>query len=48
LTVYPFKSFEYKCGKYQYIPDLSIIDVLMWNSPQEIKEYLDKMKFRTS
>jgi hypothetical protein len=34
-------SFQYDCNGYEFIPYLSILDVLMWNSPQDIKVYLD-------
>jgi len=39
-----FENMKYNCGKYDYIPDLSIIDVMMWNSPNEIKYYLDNWR----
>ena len=41
LTIKEFKNFEYRCGRHEFIPALSIIDVFMWNSPPKIKEYLD-------
>ena len=34
-------SFSYPTGHYQFIEHLSIIDVLMWNSPEAVKTYLD-------
>lgn len=34
-------SFDYPTGGYQFIEHLSIIDVLMWNSPEAVKTYLD-------
>lgn len=34
-------SFNYPTGHYQFIEHLSIIDVLMWNSPEAVKTYLD-------
>jgi hypothetical protein len=34
-------SFGYLTGQYQFIEHLSIIDVLMWNSPEAVKTYLD-------
>lgn len=34
-------SFKYSTGSYQFIEHLSIIDVLMWNSPENVKAYLD-------
>ncbi len=30
-------NFEYDCRPYQYVPNLSIIDVLMWNEPVVVK-----------
>jgi len=41
LTIKNYKSLEYKCGGYEFIPNLSIIDTFMWNSTAEIKAYLD-------
>jgi hypothetical protein len=37
-------DFVYPCGRYEFVPHLSILDVLMWNSPQRIKGYLDSLK----
>lgn len=37
---------EYKQFNNEFIPNLSIIDVLMFNSPQEIKEILNKYELR--
>lgn len=31
-----FNEFEYPTGQYSYEPHLSILDVMMWNSPEEI------------
>ncbi len=41
LTIQTFENMTYACGRYQFEPGLSIIDVMMWNSPGQIKEYLD-------
>lgn len=35
-------AFKYSCQDYEFIPNLSIIDVLMWNPPEKIKEHLEK------
>jgi hypothetical protein len=35
----PFE-FTYQCRGYQFEPGLSVIDVLMWNQPEDIKAYL--------
>lgn len=37
-------SFSYPTGRYKFTEHLSIIDVLMWNSPATIKSYLDSKK----
>lgn len=37
-------DFEYDCGGYAYIPKLSVLDVLMWVRPAEIKAELDRVK----
>lgn len=37
---------EYKQFNNEFIPNLSIIDVLMFNSPQEIKKILNKYELR--
>lgn len=34
-------SFTYPTGRYPFVEHLSIIDVLMWNSPETVKAYLD-------
>jgi hypothetical protein len=44
LTIQKPFHFEYNCLGYQFQPGLSVIDALMWNSPEEIKAYLDKLK----
>ena len=41
LTIRPIPSFEYQTGGYGFVPNLSIIDLLMWNEPAKIKRYLD-------
>jgi hypothetical protein len=47
LTILPFTHMNYDCGRHQYEPDLSIIDVMMWNSPEKIKHYLDTFCLKT-
>ena len=44
LTIQTFENMTYDCGHRPYIPDLSIIDVMMWNSPEKIKQYLDTFR----
>ena len=36
-----FESFAYSCGGYTFIPNLSIVDVMMWNPPDAIKAHLN-------
>lgn len=31
-------AFHYSTGPYEFVPNLSILDVLMWNDPQKVKE----------
>lgn len=42
LSFLESEDFTYDCGAYEFIPHLSIIDVLMWNSPAAIGSYLDR------
>jgi hypothetical protein len=35
-------TFEYRTGSYAFVPNLSILDLLMWNRPEMIRAYLDK------
>lgn len=35
-------EFTYACGPYQFGPNLSILDVLMWNAPEEVRAHLGK------
>lgn len=42
LTIRHLPPFEYSCDGYEFIPNLSIIDLLMWNEPEAIKQYLDE------
>jgi len=44
LIIRELPTFEYDCNGFEFVPDLSIIDVMMWNQPEEIKEYLDSHK----
>lgn len=46
LTIREISLFEYECNHYQYEQNLSIVDVLMWNAPENVKTYLDKQKAR--
>ncbi len=42
LTIRQLPALEYQCTGYEFIPHLSIIDLLMWNSPQQIKSHLEQ------
>jgi len=44
LRIKPLIDFRYDCGGREFIPHLSIVDVLMWNSPQAVREYLDSVR----
>lgn len=44
LTIQAFTPMTYSCGRFAFIPNLSVIDALMWNSPQQIKHYLDTLR----
>jgi hypothetical protein len=44
LTIQEPFEFEYQCRGYQFEPGLSVIDALMWNSPETIRAHLDKLK----
>lgn len=40
LTIQPPFEFAYRCGPYAFEPGLSVVDALMWNSPEEIRAHL--------
>lgn len=42
LTIAEMIDFRYACGPFEFIENLSILDVLMWNSPETVKGYLDR------
>lgn len=42
LTIRHLPPLEYQCSHYKFIPNLSIIDVLMWNAPEKVREHLEK------
>jgi hypothetical protein len=44
LTIQSFTHMTYACGRYTFVPGLSIVDVMMWNSPDQIKQYLDQLR----
>ena len=40
ITFTELPEFAYACRPYQFIPNLSILDVLMWNEPVRVREFL--------
>jgi len=44
LTIRDFPAMVYSCRGYQFEPNLSIIDTMMWKTPEDIKAYLDDNK----
>lgn len=46
LTIQSFTNMTYACGRYKFEPDMSIIDVMMWNSCEKIKHYLDTLRLK--
>jgi len=44
LTIKHLPYFKYSCDGYEFMPNLSILDLLMWNKPETIKLYLDNNK----
>jgi len=41
LKIQEFRNKEYECRGWDFVPGLSIIDVLMWNTPEEILAHLN-------
>jgi hypothetical protein len=37
-------NFQYETKPHEFVPNLSIIDLLMWNPPEAIFDYLQRMK----
>jgi len=40
LSIREFRNMEYSCGRHDFVPALSIIDALMWNSCGAVRRYL--------
>jgi hypothetical protein len=40
LTIRQMPAFEYACPGYSFVPNLSILDVLMWNPVEAVKAHL--------
>lgn len=45
LTIQKLVQFPYDCRPYTFVPGLSIIDVCMWNAPEQIKAFLDSFSY---
>jgi hypothetical protein len=37
-------EFSYACPGYKFEPNLSVVDALMWNSPETVKAFLDRRR----
>jgi hypothetical protein len=44
LTIRSIPAFEYPTRGYPYIPDLSILAVMAFNTPEQIKAFLDRQR----
>jgi len=44
LEIRDIPPMSYESAPYEFIPRLSIIDLLMWNSPEAIHDYLDQYR----
>lgn len=44
LTLQRFEPLVYDCPPYQFEPNLSILDVLLWNSPEAIRLCLERSR----
>lgn len=42
LRIQQYENFKYSCNGREFIPSLSIIDVMMWNRIEDIKNHLDQ------
>jgi len=47
LTIQSPVEFTYDCDGYDYEPNLSIIDVMMWNAPDQIGQYLELVRINS-
>ncbi len=41
LTIQEYQPLVYDCGPYEHVPGLSIVDVLMWNDLETVREHLE-------
>ncbi|MCU0857992.1 MAG: WbqC family protein [Pontiellaceae bacterium] len=44
LFIQSYTHMTYPCGPFRFEPGLSIIDVMMWNSPEAIRAHLDSLR----
>jgi hypothetical protein len=44
LSIQSYSHLTYPCGPFQFEPGLSIVDVMMWNSPEAIRAHLDSLR----
>lgn len=47
FSIQDFQPFDYNCRRWEFIPNLSIIDVMMWNSPESIAAHLSSLRSST-
>ncbi len=40
LTIQQYENMRYPCPGYEYFPGLSIIDAMMWNKPEQIRDHI--------
>jgi len=45
LTIRNLPTFQYACKGREFVPDLSIVDVFMWNKPEEIRAHLEVNRY---
>jgi hypothetical protein len=46
LAFQDFTAMTYRCGTFDFVPNLSILDVMMWNSPSQIMNHLNLMRMQ--
>lgn len=46
LVIREFPAFEYACRHYAFEQNLSIVDVFMWNTPEQIRGYLEGIRLQ--
>ena len=48
LVFQTYEAMRYECARRHFVPNLSIVDVLMWNPPEVIMQHLADSKARQS